>query len=204
MGDVQRMELIGGHVALDFVNTLGGLPDRADDEYLFEYLDLLKWLARVGLQPPDRHRDIRQAAEEASVEATRVFEDVRRLRGSVDHLLRCRLSAETADDGHLEVVRSAYAEAAEHATLEEHAGSYRLSWSTTGTRPLRWPLWVIAAACLDLLTGAPFELLRRCEHCRWMFVDHSRNHTRRWCSMNSCGAIIKMRRHRAARRFPPR
>lgn len=204
MGDVRRMELVGGHVALDFVNTLGGPPDRGDDEYLFEYLDLLTWLVRAGLLPPGRHRDIRQIAEEASVEAARVFEDVRRLRGSVDHILRCRLSAETAEDVHLNVVRSAYAQAVQHATMEEHAGSYRLSWNTTDTPTLRWPLWVIAAACLDLLAGGPFELLRRCEHCRWIFLDHSRNHTRRWCSMNSCGAIIKMRRHRAARRSPPR
>jgi predicted RNA-binding Zn ribbon-like protein len=198
------MELIGGHVALDFVNTLGGSPDRADDEYLFAYPDLLTWLARVGLLPSDRHRDTGRAAEEAPGEAARVLDDVRRLRGSVDHILRCRRSGEKADDRHLDLVRSAYADAAGHATLAEHATSYRLSWHTAGTESLRWPLWVIAAACLDLLADAPLELLGRCEHCRWMFLDHSRNHSRRWCSMNSCGAIIKMRRHRAARGATPR
>jgi predicted RNA-binding Zn ribbon-like protein len=199
MGDVRRMELIGGHVALDFVNTLGGSPDRADDEYLFEYPDLVTWLARVGLRPPDRHGDIGRAADDAPAEAARVLDEVRRLRGSVDHILRCHRSGEPADDDHLELVRSAYAEAAGHATLEKHATAYRLTWDTADTGSLRWPVWVIAAACLDLLATAPLDLLGRCEHCRWMFLDHSRNHSRRWCSMNSCGAVNKMRRHRAAR-----
>jgi predicted RNA-binding Zn ribbon-like protein len=204
MGDVRRMELTGGHVALDFVNTLGGPPDQPDDEYLFNYLDLLDWLARVGLLLPDRHHAIGRAAGETLGEATRAFKDVHRLRGSLDHDHRCRLSGASADAGQLGVIRSAYAEATGHATLEEHAGSYRLSWSTTGTKALRWPLWVIADASLDLLTDAPLHLLGRCQHCRWLFLDLSRNHSRRWCSMNGCGAIVKMRRHRAARGSRPR
>jgi predicted RNA-binding Zn ribbon-like protein len=204
MGDVRRMELTGGHVALDFVNTLGGLPDRPDDEYLFNYLDLLDWLARVGLLLPAHHHAMRRAAGETPEEATRVFENVHRLRGSLDQVLRCRLSGASADAGQLGVIRSAYAEAARHATLQEHAESYRLTWSTAGAEALRWPLWVIADASLDLLTDAPLHLLGRCQHCRWLFLDLSRNHSRRWCSMNGCGAIVKMRRHRAARGSRPR
>jgi predicted RNA-binding Zn ribbon-like protein len=195
------MAQIGGHVALDFVNTLGGLPDRADDEYLFDYPDLLDWLARAGLLPADRHRDLRLAADDAPAAAARVYEDLRRLRGSLDHTLRCRLSGRTADHRYLGAVRSAYAEAVEHATLEEHAGSYRLSWHAAS---VRWPLWVTAATAVDLLADAPLDRLGRCEHCRWMFLDYSRNNSRRWCSMSSCGAAAKMRRHRAARASPAR
>ncbi|MGZ8649732.1 MAG: CGNR zinc finger domain-containing protein [Solirubrobacteraceae bacterium] len=32
---------------------------------------------------------------------------------------------------------------------------------------------------------------------RWLFIDSSRNHSRRWCTMNICGASAKMRRYRA-------
>jgi predicted RNA-binding Zn ribbon-like protein len=196
VGDVRRMRQIGGHVAVDFVNTLGGSPDRADDEYLFDYADLLEWLVRAGLLSADRQRDLWLIAERAPADAAQVYEGVRRLRGSLDNILRCRLRARTADDRHLCVVRSAYAEAAAHATLVEQAGSYRLAWNGGS---VRWPLWVVAAAALDLLADAPLDRLGRCEHCRWMFLDHSRNHSRRWCSMTSCGAVAKMRRHRAAR-----
>ena len=46
MGDVRRFHQIGGHVALDFVNTLGGRPDEPDDEYLHSYADLVHWTQR--------------------------------------------------------------------------------------------------------------------------------------------------------------
>src|SRR5215207_8909567 len=47
MGDPVTMLLVGGHAALDFVNTLGGLPDRPDDEYLHGYPDLITWCRRT-------------------------------------------------------------------------------------------------------------------------------------------------------------
>src|SRR5918994_528774 len=49
MGDVHAMRLVGGHPAVDFVNTLGGLKDRPDDEYLHAYGDLLVWSERTRL-----------------------------------------------------------------------------------------------------------------------------------------------------------
>jgi predicted RNA-binding Zn ribbon-like protein len=142
---------------------------------------------------PGRHRDGRAAV--------RVLEETRRLRAALDRVLRCRLGARPADDRDLEVIRAAYAEAAAHATLIDDAGYYRFSWTAES---VRWPLWVIAEAGLDLLANAPLDRLGRCEHCRWLFLDHSRNRSRRWCSMSSCGAVAKMRRHRAARASAPR
>jgi predicted RNA-binding Zn ribbon-like protein len=203
LGDARLMQLIGGHVAVDFVNTLGGLPERADDEYLFDYGDLVNWLDHVDLLPPDRRRDLVHAAEDTPAEAAGVLEEVRRLRDSLDHILRCRLTAEPAGDTQLHAVRAAYAEAVQHATLMPDTTSYQLDWHATDRRVLRWPLWVLAAAALDLLTDAPLDLLGRCEHCRWLFLDRSRNHSRRWCSMNACGAVVKMRRHRGARGSVP-
>ncbi|HEV2391667.1 MAG TPA: CGNR zinc finger domain-containing protein [Verrucomicrobiae bacterium] len=33
--------------------------------------------------------------------------------------------------------------------------------------------------------------------CGWLFVDSSKNHSRRWCDMRDCGNRAKARRHRA-------
>ncbi len=34
------------------------------------------------------------------------------------------------------------------------------------------------------------------ETCRFLFLDRSRNHSRRWCEMAVCGNRVKLRRHR--------
>ena len=55
----------------------------------------------------------------------------------------------------------------------------------------------VAAAAIDLLRFGPLDRLKVCEGCPWLFLDLSRNHSRRWCSMNICGGTRKMRRYRA-------
>lgn len=41
------------------------------------------------------------------------------------------------------------------------------------------------------------ERLKRCENprCGWLFVDRSRNRSRRWCEMATCGNRAKAKRH---------
>jgi predicted RNA-binding Zn ribbon-like protein len=43
-------------------------------------------------------------------------------------------------------------------------------------------------------------LLHTCAGCRWMYLDRSRNHSRRWCSMADCGTEAMKRRYVATRR----
>jgi len=48
---------------------------------------------------------------------------------------------------------------------------------------------------------AQADRLRRCASptCRWLFLDRSKNHSRVWCEMASCGSRAKMRRYRDRR-----
>jgi predicted RNA-binding Zn ribbon-like protein len=55
----------------------------------------------------------------------------------------------------------------------------------------------VAVAAVDLLRTGPLERVSVCAACPWLFLDTSRNHSRRWCSMDDCGARAKMRRYRS-------
>ena len=59
------------------------------------------------------------------------------------------------------------------------------------------PLWPVLRSAADLLTSDELRLLRECaaETCTWLFLDRSRNHSRRWCAMQVCGHRAKARRH---------
>ncbi len=52
----------------------------------------------------------------------------------------------------------------------------------------------IALAAGDLLTSDQLQWVRQCPNCGWLFLDTSRNHSRRWCSMDFCGSQVKSRR----------
>jgi predicted RNA-binding Zn ribbon-like protein len=85
-----------------------------------------------------------------------------------------------------------HADAAREGTIEDGA------WVWSGRHPDR-PLWPIAVAAVDLLRSERMARLKRCANCNWLFLDRSRNGSRRWCSMDECGVHTKMRRYRARR-----
>jgi predicted RNA-binding Zn ribbon-like protein len=49
----------------------------------------------------------------------------------------------------------------------------------------------------DLLISGELDNVRVCSapDCQWLFLDTSKNHSRRWCDMKGCGNRAKVRRH---------
>ena len=73
-----------------------------------------------------------------------------------------------------------------------------LAWAWGGDEDaLDRPLWAVARAAAALLTGPGLERVRACPGvgCGWLFLDTSRNRSRRWCDMRDCGNRAKARRH---------
>ncbi len=57
------------------------------------------------------------------------------------------------------------------------------------------PLWPIVAAAVELLTHGTADPLKTCRACRFLYIDHSKNNSRRWCSMADCGKAAKIARY---------
>jgi predicted RNA-binding Zn ribbon-like protein len=94
-------------------------------------------------------------------------------------------------------------DAVAHAELVPGDSTYQLAWPET-TR-LDVMLGPIGLAALDLLTNPQLSRLKKCAGCPWVFLDQSKNQSRRWCAMNDCGTHEKIRRYvirRAAKKHP--
>ncbi|MBN1859137.1 CGNR zinc finger domain-containing protein [Candidatus Bipolaricaulota bacterium] len=78
---------------------------------------------------------------------------------------------------------------------------FQWGWSDAEDQ-LEWPVWILARSAADLLTSDERDRVRRCAgpDCGWLFVDISRNHSRRWCDMADCGNRAKARRSYARKR----
>jgi predicted RNA-binding Zn ribbon-like protein len=93
------------------------------------------------------------------------------------------------------------AEASARTVVTRGPEGYRLDRALAGA--LRAPLWRVASSMEDLLTTDELARVRRCGaweraddgRCAWLFLDETRNHSRRWCSMAVCGNRMKARRH---------
>ena len=74
---------------------------------------------------------------------------------------------------------------------------YRWEWESYSKNRLDSILWPIAQSATELLTSSQLRTVRMCEAptCAWLFLDQSRNRSRRWCDMKVCGNRQKARRH---------
>jgi predicted RNA-binding Zn ribbon-like protein len=96
------------------------------------------------------------------------------------------------------VGRAAQAAALAHAKLAYGEGEMSWTWSEPGD--LARMLWPIVYEGADLLTSAGLARVKECPGCGWLFLDRTKNRSKRWCTMEGgCGDTEKMRRNVARR-----
>jgi predicted RNA-binding Zn ribbon-like protein len=179
---ITTLELVGGALALDFANTREGIPE---PDHLREPADLLAWGARMSLI--DDHVPSR-----GEVPLERALE----LRAAVDATFRAIADGRDPPGRALDTVRDFDAAAVAGGRLVATLDGYDWTWDRDDAVTV---LHAVARSAVDLLRAGPLDRLKSCAVCPWLFLDASRNRSRRWCSMNECGGRDKMKRYRARR-----
>lgn len=200
VADMQNLDLVGGHVALDFANT-GSLEDGPASERLVRYADVVTFAVRTRVIGGEGASELRALANQQPGRAEAVLEDARELRDIVDHIFTAIATGGRPADVDIAGLNRFLEEGMRHRRLEPDERCCGWSWSA-GEEPLARMLWPIAAAAAELLVEGDLERVKRCgnDSCGWLFVDLSRNRSRRWCDMRECGNRAKARRHYARRR----
>ena len=96
-----------------------------------------------------------------------------------------------ADD--VRALNGALSTAFAHLRVATSTGGFAWEWAE-GDQPLERMLWPVVRSAAELLTSDKLSLVKQCAGCGWLFVDRSRNHSRRWCDMRYCGNRAKARR----------
>jgi predicted RNA-binding Zn ribbon-like protein len=194
LNDVARMRRVGGDLALDFVNTRSGPPaGPADDDVLHDYADLVAWAGLVGVLTDAEMRRLRRRAREDVDAARAALRHALNLRELLDAVFRALATGGSPTTRQLSRLRDEASAAVAHARFVAHRGGFTLDW--TGDTDLARPIWPVAHAATSLITGGPLDRVKACDGCRFLFLDESKNGSRRWCSMEDCGTAAKIRRY---------
>ena len=199
---IDELRIVGGHLALDFVNTVEGEPDGEPGfDFLRGYGDFVAWSERVGALSKEEAGRLALEAKRRPEEAEAVYLDTLKLRDTLYGVFRAVAEGGGPTSGSLEVLGGYECRALSRGKLAPGDHGFRWEWTEEGD--LASILWRVAHAATELLTSGSLDRLKRCAHCRWVFLDESRNRSRRWCTMEVCGTHEKVRRYvakRAARR----
>jgi predicted RNA-binding Zn ribbon-like protein len=196
-----EIELAGGALALDFANTVGGTHVRPTHDHLRDYADILRFAKMAdGLNPAAARRLAQRAAREPK-RAAAVYELGIVLRESIWSVFSALASGEIPRDADLALIGDAAAAGAARSRLVYDRDGIGWSLPSEGDE-LERPLWEIAGSAADLLTSAERDRVKECASatCEWVFLDRSRNRSRRWCDMSDCGNRAKARRFQAKKR----
>jgi predicted RNA-binding Zn ribbon-like protein len=199
-------ELCGGHPALDFVNSFDNRFDPAGGkELLADYGALLRFVGEAGLLSPPQARGLARAVGTAA--AGRVVRSARELREALAAVLYAVAEERPPSSADIEVLERRFNEVERPRQLQwvtAEAGAHpSLQWRWRGdqVKAAEFPVWLIAEAASQLVLSDAVGRVRTCEadSCRWLFLDTSKNHTRRWCNMKVCGNRAKARRFQERR-----
>jgi predicted RNA-binding Zn ribbon-like protein len=197
--DIDKIEMIAGHPALDYVNTVEGRGVDAVVNYLEDYDQMLRWCRRAGLIDEASCRDLARRSKEHSVVAHRVWRRAMAFREDLNAVIRAIVREDPLPDPALARINETVAEACQRRLIAQDAtGVVTWGWSDAAG-VLDAPVWRIALTAADLMTDDALRpRIKICANgpCDWLFLDTSRNGKRRWCRMNVCGNATKVRRFR--------
>jgi predicted RNA-binding Zn ribbon-like protein len=186
------IEHVGNALCLDFANTVNvsSAPNR---DWLSTADGLHAWAASAG-------RPLTGGDGAAAVPLA----TMRAVRDAIHHVFSPIAGGGSPEAAALDLLVGTHAEGIQQARLV--AGDSGYTWSWPGRRTRAVLLWEVAASAIDLLGRGPLDRIGECPACGWVFLDTSKNRSRRWCSMATCGGREKAQRyyarHTAARAEP--
>lgn len=186
-----QFDLDAGRVCLDFANTLSV----GSGEHLVGYADLLAFAAQSDLLTQQHAQWLRAAGLREPVAAEAVLERARGLRTAIFGVFSAIAADRAQRDDDLDALNAELGLSLVHARVEADGAQFRWGWRD---RELDMPLWGVCRSAADLLVSdAEVQRVRECGgiDCHWLFLDTSKNRSRQWCSMRSCGNRQKARRH---------
>ncbi len=193
-------DFCGGQIAIDFTNTVGsrgGTPE----EHLRTGGDVIAWAeARGLLRRADAGRLRRRAARQPAA-ARAAMAEALVLREALYRVIAAAAAGRQSSDADLAIVNGHLCDALARLRLTPQRGSFELL-APGDDDALGAPIvGSVVRAAADLLTSDAINRVRACADpgCAWLFLDVTRNGTRRWCTMQSCGNRAKARRFRMTR-----
>jgi predicted RNA-binding Zn ribbon-like protein len=191
-----QFQLVAGHPALDFANTLDYRfdPERTI-ELMSSYERLAEFTRQSGLITEHQARRLKLLTDERGAEVR--LKLAIQLREVIEALFHAILNNKAPGEVCLRDFNRFVARARRHEKIYWKSGKVIRGFDEVAQN-VELPIWLLTESAVALLMSPELTDVRECHEpsCRWLFLDHSKNHSRRWCAMELCGNRAKVRRFR--------
>lgn len=192
-----NLSLVGGILALDFVNTASGRGTDSPFEHLRQPGDVIDWAAHAGIIAAETAQRSYAVVTEDGEVAEKVLRHAVQLREAVYGVGSAIARGSAPAEADLRTLKDFARRSIGPADLAPApGGGYGFDFSVAPAEIAL--LGPVAWSALDMLAAGNFERVKQCpgDDCGWLFFDNSKNNSRRWCDMATCGNRTKAKRHR--------
>ena len=186
-----------GALCLDFANSVDWHASDHPQDLLHNYSDLIIWAEAAGILLPKHVERLGRMALEQPQTAEEAFEHAVELREAIYRLFVAVSEEREVPARDLALLNTVLSDSMAHLQIVLAAPGFDWDW-VDGPLDFDQILWPVARSAGELLTSDKLDRIRQCgddRGCGYFFVDTSRNRSRRWCSMESCGNRAKAQRH---------
>jgi len=182
-------------VCIDFVNTLSWRGREVSAEALINYSDLIKWSRQVGIITPQDADKLFKKADRHPADGKRVLRGAVDLRETIYRIFAAIIENQKPAKEDLAAFNNYLSKTMVHSQIINTKKGFH--WDSSGDKSkMNWVLNPIIRSAADFLVSDGLKKLKFCSDpmCRWLFLDISRNQSRRWCDMKDCGNRAKAKR----------
>ena len=190
---------IGGELCLNFVDRANWQNSERPVRFFGSYSDLIDWAQSMGILTKKEADRLQRQSREHEQEAADVMEQAMSIQDAIYHIVSASIKGKAAPPRDLEILNTAFLRALPYQRVIFTKGAFQWAWITDEDR-LDRVLWPILRSTADLLTSDHIDRVKKCGGCGWLFLDTSKNASRRWCTMSVCGNRDKARRYQQRKR----
>jgi predicted RNA-binding Zn ribbon-like protein len=192
---------IGSALCLDFVNTVGNRAGEIVSERLATWPDLIAWCKDAALLDERGTREIDRRFRNDHALAQRLLNTATQLREAIYRIFVAVTRRKSPEQIDLDILNEMLVRAPVTLRVQCCDASYTCTRVSSAFDDARL-LGPIAWSAAELLESERLHLVRQCANaaCRWLFLDLTKNHSRRWCDMGDCGSHEKARRYYARKK----
>ena len=195
---VLTIRLVGGHPALDLLNTVDPDQPGEDQDVLRSFRDDATWAMRVGVLPAADGERLLELGGRAAMRAEQAHADLLVAREALRAIIRADVESNLVDPAAAGGFERALAAALANRRFSVAEAPFGWRWLPGDLDTVQHRVILSAA---DLLADTERRAVSVCAgpDCDWYFLDTSKSGNRRWCSDAGCGTASRVRRLRRRR-----
>ena len=206
---MKKSEFLGGALCLDFLNTLHDTGADDPEEELLSDAHFVIWAVHAGILSADEASGLQARTLHKHVQLklpgkkpASLCDNARVLRESLRQMFQRALRDGQVAPQDVEKLNPLLARFPAAGRIERSKDcDWKLNWESQEGAAEKI-FYAIVKSVAELVSTGRWRAMRECasDSCTWMFLDTTKNHSRRWCEMARCGNRDKVHRFRARSR----